>query len=211
MAQDDWYRNETWNAGIAEAFQAKLGRAQHQKAQYLRIQASYLSEKYPDAALGLLDQYFALDDEFEQAQAWHARAKASTTLGDIEGAADAYVQALTREAVFPAALTQAYLDYPNLIALHRLEHRYAHALEVLETHRDRCMFPVDHFWWNAAKALILDDLGRSAEAVGPTTQALSYVDAEHSGFRYHRLLGLVSKTKRRSETYRRLVKLSQHR
>lgn len=44
MARDDWFRNKTWNAEVAAAFEARLKRSRTSaaKAQYLRIQASGL-------------------------------------------------------------------------------------------------------------------------------------------------------------------------
>ncbi|MBS1635185.1 MAG: hypothetical protein JST26_04625 [Bacteroidetes bacterium] len=44
MATDDWYRNTTWDTNIETDFEARLKRSRgaFHKAQYLRIQASYL-------------------------------------------------------------------------------------------------------------------------------------------------------------------------
>lgn len=44
MANDDWYRHKTWNNKIEADFGARLNRSRgaFNKAQYLRIQASYL-------------------------------------------------------------------------------------------------------------------------------------------------------------------------
>ena len=44
MASGDWYRNNDWNDTIETEFEARLKRSRgaFNKAQYLRIQASYL-------------------------------------------------------------------------------------------------------------------------------------------------------------------------
>ena len=44
MRKDDWYRNANWNDQIESEFEArhKRSRGNYNKAQYLRIQASYL-------------------------------------------------------------------------------------------------------------------------------------------------------------------------
>jgi hypothetical protein len=64
----EWFRNTAWDASIERAFDDKLRRARR-KEQYLRIQASTLTRSHPDAALKLLDRYFALPNDFDRAQA----------------------------------------------------------------------------------------------------------------------------------------------
>src|SRR6185503_2369286 len=112
---DDWFRNTTWNADIARRFDEKLRRARR-KEQYLRIQASMLASINPEVSLQLLDRYFSMSDKFDWAQAYVDRAKALTSLGRIEEAADAYEAALAREIEFPNSQTQAYLEFPILVA-----------------------------------------------------------------------------------------------
>src|SRR4029078_9829555 len=55
MAAEDWYRNTKWDKTIEEAFEARLKRSRDNsnKAQYLRIQASYLLDN-PDKNLQLV-------------------------------------------------------------------------------------------------------------------------------------------------------------
>ncbi len=115
MAREDWYRNKEWNSSIAEAFTAKLKRARD-KPQYLRIQASYLTDKYPTVALELFDQYFSLGDNFDHSQANVGRAEAYIALGNIDNAIAAYEAALAFEAIKPNVLTQAYIALPFLVA-----------------------------------------------------------------------------------------------
>jgi tetratricopeptide (TPR) repeat protein len=190
MARDDWFRHTDWNAEIEAAFFEKLRRARDKK-QYLRIQASALASRKPEVALRLLDEYFALGDHFDQAQAHADRASAYFALGESEKAIAALEAALAREEQYPRLLTYAYLDLPFSIALQRIETRYTQALELLERHRARLTFPVDHFRWHAAYALILSARAVASSAREHARLALAAAEKDHSGFRYHRGVGLV--------------------
>ena len=69
MSNEDWYRNNSWNDEIESHFMDKLKRARR-KDQYLRIQASTLSDVEPKVAISLLEKYFELEDDFDHAQAY---------------------------------------------------------------------------------------------------------------------------------------------
>jgi tetratricopeptide (TPR) repeat protein len=187
----DWYRNTTWNDSVERVFNEKLDRARR-KEQYLRIQACTLARSHPEVALRLLDRYFALKDDFDHAQAFVDRATAFVTLGRIDEAIDSYNSALAREAEFPNLLTQAHLDLPYLIAVRGIRTQYDHAIRLLEKHRSRLMFPVDQFRWHAALALIAADVGQTALAKREAADAVSAAAVDHSGFRYHPTVGLVT-------------------
>jgi tetratricopeptide (TPR) repeat protein len=190
MARDDWFRHTDWNAEIEAAFFEKLRRARDKK-QYLRIQANTIAGRMPEVALLLLDEYFALGDHFDQAQAHADRASAYLAKGDIEHAIAAFEAALAREEQYPRLLTYAYLDLPFLIASRRIEPRYKQALELLERYKARLTFPVDHFRWHAANALILSAQAQTASAREHARLALAAAAKDHSGFRYHPSVGLV--------------------
>jgi tetratricopeptide (TPR) repeat protein len=192
---EDWFRNETWNAGIARRFEEKLGRARR-KEQYLRIQACMLAPTHPEVALQLLDRYFSMADKFDHAQAYVDRATAYKALGRIEDAADAYEAALAREAEFPNLQTQAYLELPVLVATEGLRSRFDRAIAILDEKADRRMFPVDHFLWHAARALIALSRGDRAAAAPHARAALEAASKDHSGFRYHPSVGLVTEKHR---------------
>ena len=188
----DWFRNTSWSEAIEQAFDEKLRRARR-KEQYLRIQASTIAQSHPEVALRLLDRYFEMAEDFDHAQAHVDRAKAFLALNRIDDAIRSYESALERESVFPNLLTQAYLDLPYLIATRRVRSRYPRALQLLDAHKSRLMFPVDHFRWHATHALIDRDLLDSNTARTHAEQALDAAARDHSGFRYHPPVGLVTK------------------
>jgi tetratricopeptide (TPR) repeat protein len=193
MARHDWYRNSNWNADIESDFRRRLHRARD-KSQNLRIQASYLAESQPQVALSLLDQYFTLGDDVDKAQAHVVRAEAFVAFGDVDAALSSYEDALTRERELPGWKTQAYLEYACLVTNLRATHLYARALEVLDAHRQRPVFPVDRYRANGARAILLQELGRTDEAQSFADLAMAASREGASGFRYHQHLGLVKST-----------------
>ncbi len=74
MSRDDWFVIKEWDAATEAHFNEKLRRTRD-KAQPLRIQASYLVNTDPKAALALLDRYFSLGDYFESRRPFWIRPK----------------------------------------------------------------------------------------------------------------------------------------
>ncbi|TBW46393.1 hypothetical protein EZI54_23290 [Marinobacter halodurans] len=192
MSREDWYRNKEWNSEVEAQFFAKLKRARR-KEQYLRIQASIISRIRPDVALMLLDQYFSLEEDFDHAQAYCDMASAFLAQGEVDKAIQSYGKALEREAEFPNLKTDAYILYPLTIVENRLRNLYRSANEILDAHQDRLMFPVDHFRWHAAKAIINADTGEKEIASSHAARAFEAAQIKKSGFRFHQKLGLVGK------------------
>jgi tetratricopeptide (TPR) repeat protein len=188
----DWYRSATWSPAVARDFQARLRRAREaNREQYLLIQAGTLQQAHPNAALDLLDQYFALPLTRPSPEAHVVRAKAFLALGRLHDAIESYEAALAREQEFPNILTQAYLDLPYSIAEHQVNSKYDRALEVLRDRESRPAFPIERFRWNAIHALIFAERGPQHAARDYAQRALAVAADRDSGFRNHPSLGLV--------------------
>ena len=191
MGRDDWFRNKKWDAATEAHFNEKLSRARD-KAQPLRIQASYLESTNPKAALILLDRYFALGSHFDMASAFLNQAEAYLSLGELEEAIRALEKALQRERDFPNVKTQAWSRFALLVAERKLDHLYDKALRVLkENPVSSLSFPIHGFLWNASFALIADATGQHKHAAETAAKALEFPALNHSGFRYHDDVGLV--------------------
>ena len=190
MSADDWFRNTSWSTATAARFEEKLRRARG-KSQYLRIQACSLADSHPQVALALLERYFALGEPFDFAQAHCDSARAYVALGHMDEAVAAYEAALAREAAFPNLLTQAYVELPYLVATRRIAAHYPRARQVLEAFAGRLTFPVDHFKWHAACALINAAEAALALAGSEARAALDHARRAHSGFSRHPTVGLV--------------------
>lgn len=186
----DWYRNKQWSEAIEAEFRAKWKRARS-KHQYLRIQASCLCEANPSVSLALLDEYFALGDDFDFAQAYVDQANAFAALERFTDAVEAYEKALRREIEFPKLLTGAYLELPMLVIMQCLPTHYERAVDVLLSHTHRLMFPKDHFQWHGTLAILESRLGRTVSAKLHATSALEAASLTTSGFPYHPRIGLV--------------------
>jgi hypothetical protein len=193
MARGDWWRNTSWNAEIEAAFFAKLTRARN-KAWYLRNQAKALASSCPEVALRLLDQYFALGGDLDQAEAHFYRARAHVALGDMEAAVLAFEAVLAREDAVPNFRTWAFHEMPALIATERMSAHYDRAIQVLMKGKNWLTFPIQRYQWHGALALILHEQGRTSEAENEAKLALEAAKMTHSGFQHHANLGLVGNT-----------------
>ena len=170
----DWFRNDEWSPAIEEAFQQKLSRARtHNRAQYLVIQAMTLVPRHPSSSLSLLDQYFATSDTFEHSRAFQVRGDAFAALGQSEKAIESYKEGVEWERKFPNIISRSIYKLPFVIAKLRSREHYDLALSLLESGRQKLVFPIDIFLQAAALAFIYADLGKKTEAHNEAQRALT--------------------------------------
>lgn len=196
MSKHEWYRNKIWDVATQATFRARLSRSRSGRPQYLIIQAGFLTESYPAAALGLIDEYFETGDDFHVPSALCVRATAYKTLGKVAAALSTYKEALEWEASHPGLITTARIDLPKLVVDHRMSDEYEYALNILAarfTASDH-QFPSIRYLWNGCNALISNELNHFADAREFAERALGASAQTESPFRYHRAVGLVRNT-----------------
>lgn len=205
MGRDDWYRNTSWDSATEASFRAKLARSRTSRPQYLRIQASYLAEGFPENALQLIEEYFDTGDEFDVPNALCARAEAYLSLGRRAEAVAAYKEALQWEEAHPRHISTARIDLPKLVAADRLSNEYDYAFDILTTRFSPTdhQFPSTRYLWNGSCALIAYEQGQLAEAREFAERAVRAAMETESPFRYHRTVGVVSDT---SDDFGRRIK-----
>lgn len=196
MGTEDWYRRAAWSEQDQQQFFDRIDRSRgtYHKAQYVRIQASYLEATGDPAlvrsALGLLDMMLAKwPDPSQVAQAHYQRGTCYVRLDEPMHAVGCFREALNAERTYPSARTQAAIELAWLTGTRQLSEHYDEAVAALAG--IDLVFPVDRFKAHGAQALILSATGQKGAAIAHARQAVEAAAATDSGFRYHRHVGLV--------------------
>ncbi|WP_316845787.1 hypothetical protein [Pedobacter psychrodurus] len=194
----EWYRRKTWAKIDEEEFFAKLGRARKDgRAQYLKIQAIELVETKNKGLLNVAETLLIKmltdypDDNFN-------RGSALKTLGDIyklnvdyKSAIDFYKQALDFEKVYPNVITEAYLNYSELVVKTNQLELFDGLEKILLERYSRMMFPIEKYKVNSILSIINNVKGRQEKAKQYSDLAEQFASANTSGLRYHKYLGTV--------------------
>lgn len=195
MGKHDWYRSRDWNDEIDADFRAKLSRSRSSRAQYLQIQASMLTERYPTVSLKLIDEYFETGDSLFVPAAHEVRARAYRSLGEIKDAVQAYKAALSWEQRHPHFVTDARIDLPRLVSEAGLTEEYDYAWDILNSRFSTTdhAYPSVRYQWNGVCALIAQAQGEAELAREFAERALRASQAP-SPFLRHQDVGLVQTT-----------------
>ena len=202
----DWFRRSTWTQEDEIEFFKKLKRAQkYNRPQYLRIQANYLYET-KDHELLIVAESLAckvltdcLDAEFVDSQiapTHQLLGRIYEELGENDKAILHYQKALEQERVYPNSRTDAYLDYAEIIVKIQRTELFSEAEKILHEQVEQAYFPAQKYKLCIILAIINKHRGDDAEAQKFTALAKQNADADTSGLRYHKTLGLVKETDR---------------
>jgi len=193
---DDWYRRKKWTKKDQEEFFTHLHRCHSDmdKAQYLRIQATYLEEKYPAEAIQLLTMVInEYPEQTQLAQSYLQMARCQIKLNKTESVIDYFRRALNYEQEHPSSSTRAYLEFPMYIINTVNTALYSEALGVLEKIKDRLSFIIDAYQYHSVSAIIKDYYGDREQSKKHAQVAMAEANKSHSGLRYHPKVGLVNK------------------
>jgi tetratricopeptide (TPR) repeat protein len=194
----DWFRRKSWTQTDEEEFFTKLNRARKDgRAQYLKIQAIELVQTEDSALLNVAEDLLNKmlteypNDSFNKSSALH-------TLGDIyklrenyQKAKEYYKQALDFEKVYPNVITQAYLDYSELVVKTGDRTSFDEVEQILLERQPRLMFPIEKYKVNSLLSIISKHKNRHDEAKRFAELAEQSANGETSGLRYHKYLGVV--------------------
>jgi tetratricopeptide (TPR) repeat protein len=195
----DWYRRKTWTEIDEEEFFAKLGRARIDgRAQYLKIQAIELvytnDKKLLAVAETLLNKMLTEypNDNFNKGSALHTLGNIYQQLDDYKIAIDYYKQALDFEQIYPNLKTQAYLDYSELIIKTNNVEKFDDVENILLERYSGLLFPLAKYKVNSILSIVNKYNNRQDKAKHYAELAEQNANAEISGLRYHKTLGVVT-------------------
>ena len=195
----DWFRRKTWTKTDEAEFFAKLGRARKTgRAQYLKIQAIELVEtkdksllKVAETLLNkMLSEY--PEDDFNKSSALHTLGDIYKLNEDYKGAVGFYKQALDFEKTYPKVKTGAYLNYVELMIKLGDTSSFDELESLLLERYSGLMFPIEKYKVNSLLSVINKSHGRKEKASEFSDIAEQFANAETSGLRYHKYLGLVT-------------------
>lgn len=199
----EWYRRKTWTKIDEEEFFTKLGRARKgSREQYLKIQAIELittkDDSLIDIAETLLQKFLTdyPDDMFNRSSVLGSLGRIYQHKKNIEKASEYYKQAIAFEETFPRVKTNAYLEYAELVVKNKVITEYEFVGRIINDKIPSLMFPVEKYKAAAILSIIYNYWGKSDLANQFAKLAEQNANAETSGFRYHKYLGLVQKENR---------------
>ena len=209
MGQDDWFRNKTWNKETSELFEAKLKRSKgaYHKAQYLRIQASYLlnstTEELQNVGLQLMERLikdFPTDD-FSTVFGKEQLGDYFFRKGDFEKAESHYKQVTDYYCRKNRSGTSGMADVKLVETILELNQRdkFGGAYKLLTADFEKTGGSLslndDRFFYSRVIAELCDRLGKTSEAKLYADKALEISKITEPQFSRHKTVGLVRTTK----------------
>ena len=196
---NDWYRKKTWTKDDEEHFLSKLARARKDgRAQYLKIQVIELIEtknlKLLDIAEMLIDKLLSEypDNNFEKSSALLSLANIYELRGDVDKAIVFYQKTLDFEIIYPKVITNAFLDFSELVIKSKRTDLYNNVEEILMKRLPDQLFPINKYKAYAILSIISRYKQHDEQAFYFANLAEQYATEKTTGLRYHKDLGVVT-------------------
>jgi len=202
---DDWFRNKTWNAEIEKEFEARLKRSRriYNKAQYLRIQASYLLDsedlniqnagvtlmqrminEYPTEEFSTIFGHEQLGDYYFKKSDYQNAVRFYDFVNDCYKKSREYRSGTS---------SIADLKLVEVILKASLHDRFDEAYEICKNYQtEYILINSDKYYYFELSALICNISGRKEEAKGYAKKALEMSKITEPQFRYHKNFGIVN-------------------
>ncbi|MCU7552906.1 hypothetical protein OCK74_27550 [Chitinophagaceae bacterium LB-8] len=206
MASEEWYRNKIWNEIVATDFEARLKRSRgaYNKAQYLRIQASYLLNSDDSdtqlAGVSLMERLLKDYPEEEFSVVF-----AQEQLGDYY----IHVGAYKKAEMYYRLVTDHYrtkntrsgtsgladLKLAETILNGNIEDKFEEAYKLCKNHPvDSIILNSDKFYHAALSAQVCERMNKKEEAKQYAKVALAFSYITEPQFSRHKTVGLVNAT-----------------
>ena len=217
MASDDWYRNETWNNQVEADFEARLKRSRgaSNKAQYLRIQASYLLdsplEEIQLAGLNLMrrliNEYPTEDDSVifgqEQLGDYYLNKKDYKESEYFFHFVTKYYQ---NNKTRSGTSGLADLKLAETILRSNQEDRFEEAYQlVIDYPTEELTFNDSEFYYAELRAQLCDAMNKKVEAKKFARKAVELSKITEPQFSRHKTVGLVKVSERQLRTLQEIL------
>ena len=217
MTTHEWYRNTIWNSNIENDFEARLKRSRgaFSKAQYLRIQASYLlnSSETKTQLVGIKQMERLIkdfpDEEFSTILGHEQLGDYYFNLAEYEKAEYHFgivVERYRTKKTRSGTSAKADLKLADIFLTANMNDRFEEAYQICkEFPINDLTFNNDKFYYFELMAHICDKLGKKNEAKDYAKTAIEISRIIKPQFYRHKTIGLVKTTKQQLNTLEHIV------
>ncbi len=217
MATDEWFRNTTWDSNIETDFEARLKRSRgaYHKAQYLRIQASYLLDSVdkPTQVIGvrLMERLIAdfPTEEFSTIFGHEQLGDYYLKSGDFDKAAKHFrlvTEHYTAKNSRSGTSATADLKLAETILTANWADKFDEAYSICKNFPlDKLTFNNEKFYYAVLVAQLCDRLNKKEEAKDFALTAIEISKITEPQFNRHKTVGLVRATDRQLRTLEQIA------
>ncbi|WP_024465781.1 hypothetical protein [Treponema pedis] len=179
MADENWYRNEVWNDEIQKRFTDKLNKARSQKTQYLKIQAFYLLDKYPNIALKLIQHSREIKiDEFWEQEFCLYESKAYYALKENSLAIKKAFESIEWRRKKTGTITENIYWLSELVLRLEEKSEYQKCLKIMKEMHEETPFPIIEYKYHGYMALLLNELGNVNDSISEALIAIDWANRD---------------------------------